>query len=86
MLFTKHDLLDNYIAVPNCRDYTNTPSSFLTTEKIISSAVNRHKYRNSSQFLVAIALFLPSLIIITFVGEATAQIIPDNTLGTENSV
>jgi filamentous hemagglutinin family protein len=33
-----------------------------------------------------IALFLPTLIILTFVGEASAQIIPDNSLGTENSV
>ncbi|WP_337884906.1 filamentous hemagglutinin N-terminal domain-containing protein [Fischerella thermalis] len=33
-----------------------------------------------------IALFLPTFIILSFVSEATAQIIPDNTLGTETSV
>jgi large exoprotein involved in heme utilization and adhesion len=33
-----------------------------------------------------IALFLPTFIILAFVGEATAQIIPDNSLGAETSV
>ncbi|BAU08705.1 beta strand repeat-containing protein [Fischerella sp. NIES-3754] len=33
-----------------------------------------------------VALFLPTFIILSFVGEATAQIIPDNSLGTETSV
>ncbi|BCX06168.1 MAG: hypothetical protein KatS3mg066_0027 [Fischerella sp.] len=28
-----------------------------------------------------VALFLPTFIILSFVGEATAQIIPDNSLG-----
>ncbi|BAU08704.1 two-partner secretion domain-containing protein [Fischerella sp. NIES-3754] len=33
-----------------------------------------------------VALFLPTFIILSFVGEATAQIIPDNSLGGETSV
>ena len=33
-----------------------------------------------------IALFLPTFIILSFVGEATAQITPDNSLGAETSV
>ncbi len=39
-----------------------------------------------STLLVAIALFLPNLMILMFLGKAIAQITPDNSLGAESSV